>query len=262
MAMNMKRRQFASSDLAQIKAQQLNHRPQQQLQSTDSKTETIKTKTVNDNTLEPYKIPTTTIQAPRNNLLQQTSFIGDASPIIEKKIDLATPMTRMGISLPSTQTQAHAQTQIKEREKEKERENEITVKCIMGRSTVYQPLPNLKSNFFLSCTGFARAMRNHIWGEHVFMFEKIPEEHEDDWSKWAACADTHATADEWLEVILPGFELNGVSWFVVRGIDPDTGSLQFYFCPRNDPRGNPILGEFGSMPRFDASQVSIVDGKV
>ncbi len=266
MAMNMKRRQFASSSFSQIKAQ---HLP-----STTPPPSAIANGTCglsspskdgnngnrNFEQLEPYQISTPINRQNTNNLLTplapqtpQTSLVTPQNPV------------RMGISLPITVANSNNSnpnmTNTNPMTPSQEQGQGIPVKCIMGRSTVYQPLPNLKGNFIITCTGFARAMRNHIWGEHVFMFEKIPETNEDDWSKWAACADTHATADEWLEVILPGFELNGVAWFVVRGIDPETGALQFYFCPRNDPRGNPILGEFGSMPRFDASQVSIVDGR-
>lgn len=237
------RRQYSSLEYGRMKSNQLSSKLTSMLDEKQTQTQTPVSSSSSSSfspspILEPYTIQT------------QTTTTTTTVPEV-----MAAPL-RMGISVPTTTT-----TPVVPTTPASSASTAISVKCIMGRSTVYQPLPNLKSNYSITCTGFARAMRNHIWGEHVFMFEKIPE-NEEDWSKWAACADTHATADEWLEVILPGFELNGVAWFIVRGIDPDSGSLQFYFCPRNDPRGNPILGEFGSMPRFDASQVSIVDGKV
>ncbi len=256
MASNQKRRQFASTPYARQMAQ------------------TLPRAAIVEEKLESYELslpsraqaPIVSPSAPTRYL--ERSFSETKEPVIPLPLPLPLPQPspqpqpspssssiKMGISLPQVQTQ-----QVQQVQTQQVQQTQIQVKSLINRHTVYQPLPSLKNNFMHSSTGFARAMRNHVWGEHVFMFESIPES--DDWSEWAACADTHATADEWLEVILPGFELNGVAWFIVRGIDADSGSLQFYFCPRNDRRGNPILGEFGSMPRFDASQVSVVDGKV
>lgn len=248
MASNAKKRQFSSSTYSRFMAEKL----------------------PSNDKLEAYDIPqpqpiaataataASAATAPIPNLLSLMTPNAATVPT-----SAVAPPVRMGISIPTSISIASADTNAAQTSSiaaASSSTRNIQVKCLLGRTNVYQPLPNLKGNFLMSSTGFAKAMRNHIWGEHVFMFEQIPDS--DDWATWATCADTHATADEWLEVILPGFELNGVAWFIVRGIDPETGSLQFYFCPRNDPRGNPILGEFGSMPKFDTSQVSIIDGKV
>lgn len=112
---------------------------------------------------------------------------------------------------------------------------------------------------FYTLSGFAQVQNNHIWDDKVYLFESIPEE--SDWLQWPKFAKTHAMHNEWIQIILPGFELNGFQWFLVQSIDSDSGQVEYLYCPRYDSRQTLLISNFSSLPKFD-SNVSILEGKV
>jgi hypothetical protein len=112
---------------------------------------------------------------------------------------------------------------------------------------------------FYTLTGFAQVQNNHIWEDRVYLFDKIPEE--SDWLQWPKLAKTHAMQNEWIQIIFPGFELNGFQWFLVQSIDNDSGVVEYLYCPRYDSRQNLLISNFSSLPKFEAG-VSILEGKV
>ena len=158
------------------------------------------------------------------------------------------------IPIPKTQSQYQAQPQVQARLQAQAQAQ--SVKLLLKDKI------ELNSNLlkpFYTLSGFAQVQNNHIWDDKVYLFESIPEE--SDWLQWPKLAKTHAMHNEWIQIILPGFELNGFQWFLVQSIDSDSGQVEYLYCPRYDSRQTLLISNFSSLPKFD-SNVSILEGKV